>query len=95
LLLSKPGTVIALVLRGEAEPGPEQKRSSSRPRATRTGPPGAGFRKVEPDPGISEAEQSLVRGQDAGLDKWPDNPGPDVAEVKAWLERITNFKGPD
>jgi hypothetical protein len=43
----------------------------------------------------SDAEQSLVRGQDAGLDKWPDNPGPDVAEVKAWLARITNFKGPD
>jgi hypothetical protein len=38
----------------------------------------------------SDAEQSLVRGQDAGLDKWPYNPGPDVAEVKAWLERITD-----
>jgi hypothetical protein len=42
-----------------------------------------------------DAEQRLVRGQDAGLDKWPDNPDPDIADVKAWPKRIPDFKGPD
>jgi hypothetical protein len=36
LLLSRPETVIAVVLRGEAEAGPDQKRSTTRPRARAT-----------------------------------------------------------